>query len=87
VEAWLATRPDLEWSAPDSGIFGFATSRRAGELLPIVEAGAKEHEVLVAAGTFFGVPNGFRLSWGSLGGADLDEALARLGKMLPTHYP
>jgi DNA-binding transcriptional MocR family regulator len=83
VEAWIATRPDLTWSAPASGVFGLATSRFAGDLLPLCEAGAKDHEVLVAAGTFFGVPNGFRLSWASLGGADLEEGLARLGKMLP----
>jgi aspartate/methionine/tyrosine aminotransferase len=83
VEAWLATRPDLDWSAPDAGTFGLATSRRAGELLPVLEAGAKEHGVLVSAGTFFGIPNGFRLSWASLGGAELDEALARLGRVLP----
>jgi aspartate/methionine/tyrosine aminotransferase len=82
VEAWIATRPDLAWSAPESGIFGFVTTARTDEILPIVEAGAKEREVLVSAGTFFGVPNGFRLSWASLGGAELDEALTRLGSVL-----
>jgi aspartate/methionine/tyrosine aminotransferase len=83
VAAWMQTRPDLVWSTPESGIFGFATTTRAGELLPLLEAGARDHDVLVSAGTFFGVPNGFRLSWATLGGADLDEALVRLGNVLP----
>jgi DNA-binding transcriptional MocR family regulator len=82
VEAWLGTRADLSWSAPSAGLFGFATSDRAGDLLSVIEAGAKDRGVLVAAGAFFGVPNGFRLSWASLGGPELDEALSRLGQVL-----
>jgi aspartate/methionine/tyrosine aminotransferase len=84
VAAWMATRPDLAWSAPKDGLFGLATSTRAGELLPTLEAAARDHGVLVAAGTFFGVPNGFRLSWASLGEAALAEALTRLGRVLPS---
>ncbi len=83
VAAWMATRPDLTWSAPSEGLFGLATSSRAGDLLPILEDAARHHGVLVSAGSFFGVPNGFRLSWASLGGAELDEALLRLGRVLP----
>jgi aspartate/methionine/tyrosine aminotransferase len=83
VAAWMATRPDLSWSAPAEGLFGLATSSRAGELLPILESAARDHGVLVAAGTFFGVPNGFRLSWATLGDGALDEALTRLGRVLP----
>jgi aspartate/methionine/tyrosine aminotransferase len=82
VEAWLATRSDLDWSAPKEGVFGFATSRRAGDLLAILEEGVRRHGVLATAGSFFGVPNGFRLSWATLGGAELDEGLARLGRVL-----
>ena len=83
VASWMAQRPDLVWSAPTEGLFGFATSTRSGDLLPALEAGANEHGVLVAAGTFFGVPNGFRLSWATLGGPELDLALRRLGRILP----
>ena len=82
VEAWIATRPDLTWSAPDSGLYGFATSTRAGDLTTIIELGAEAHGVLVAAGSFFGVPNGFRLAW-SIDRAKLDAALDRLAKILP----
>ena len=83
VATWMSARPDLRWSAPPDGTFGFATSTRAGDLLPLLEAGARDLGVLVAAGTFFGMPNGFRLSWATLAGAELDEALARLGTLLP----
>jgi aspartate/methionine/tyrosine aminotransferase len=63
VRAWAAGRKDMVWSAPASGLFGFAVMNRAGDLLPDIEEGAKREGVLVAAGSFFGVPNGFRLSW------------------------
>jgi hypothetical protein len=55
---------------------------RAGDLQGAIEAGAQDFGVLVSAGGFFGIPNGFRLSWATLGGADLDEGLALLGKVL-----
>ncbi len=82
VAAWVASRAELTWSAPESGLFGFATTTRAGDLTPVLEAGARDHCVLAAPGAFFGVPNGFRLSW-SIAGDKLEEGLARLGKVLP----
>lgn len=82
VEAWMRARPELTWSAPDGGLFGFAISSRAGDLTPAIELGATELGVIVAPGSFFGVPNGFRLSW-SIADDKLDEALARLAKVLP----
>jgi aspartate/methionine/tyrosine aminotransferase len=82
VANWVRTRPDLAWSAPKSGLFGFAKNAHAGDLLPLVERAAKEHGVLVAAGSFFGVPNGFRLSL-SISREKLEEGLARLGRGLP----
>jgi aspartate/methionine/tyrosine aminotransferase len=81
VDTWMARRANLTWSAPAGGLFGFAVSRAPGDLLPAIERGADELGVLVAAGTFFGVPNGFRLSW-TIGREKLDEALARLGRVL-----
>ena len=83
VAAWALSRPELTWSAPDSGLFGFATTSRAGDLTTTLEAGASEHGVLAAAGSFFGVPNGFRLAW-SIPRERLQEALVRLGKVLPS---
>ena len=82
VARWVASRPELTWSAPDSGLFGFATTSRAGDVTSLLEAGADEHGVLAAAGTFFGVPNGFRLSW-SIARERLEEGLLQLGKVLP----
>ncbi len=82
VEHWVRSRPELAWSGPTAGLFGFATCRGAGDLLPALEAGARNLGVLVAAGTFFGAPTGFRLSWATLGGPELDEALTRLGSLL-----
>jgi aspartate/methionine/tyrosine aminotransferase len=81
VARWMASRPDLAWSAPTEGLFGFAVSSRTGDLTTLIEAGAKEHGVLVAAGAFFGVPNAFRLSW-SIAEDKLDDGLERLGKVL-----
>lgn len=81
VERWIATRPDLTWSAPTAGLFGFATSSRPENMLARIERAATEHGVLVAPGSFFGIPGGFRLAW-SIDRALLDEGLARLGRAL-----
>jgi aspartate/methionine/tyrosine aminotransferase len=77
VAAWMADHPALRWSAPDAGLFGFATRAREGDLTPAIEAGVRDHGVLVAPGAFFGVPNGFRLAW-STDATKLEEGLARL---------
>lgn len=87
VAAWLATRPDLAWSAPTAGLFGFVTPRVAAgaeprDLVPVIERGALEHGVLVAPGAFFGAPEGFRLAW-SIDRARLAAALERLERVFP----
>jgi aspartate/methionine/tyrosine aminotransferase len=81
VEAWMASRGDLVWSQPEGGVFGFAVRNEPGDLLSVIEEGARRHEVLVAAGSFFGVPEGFRLSW-TLPREKLAPALERLGRVL-----
>jgi aspartate/methionine/tyrosine aminotransferase len=81
VETWVAEQPHLRWSAPREGLFGFAVDDRGEDLTERIERAAHASGVLVAAGTFFGLPNGFRLSW-SIDGRKLDEALARLGRVL-----
>jgi aspartate/methionine/tyrosine aminotransferase len=63
ADSWMAERKDLTWSAPEGGLFGFAVKSEAGDLLPVIEEAARQSGVLVAAGSFFGVPPGFRLSW------------------------
>lgn len=79
---WAATLPDASWSAPTSGLFGLVTLEGAGNLRPRIESWAKEHGVLVGAGCFFGVDNGFRLSWASLPTAKLEEGLGKLAALI-----
>ncbi len=83
VGAWMASRKDLSWSAPEHGLFGFATRTKDAneDLRARIEKGQRERSVLVVPGSFFGVKNGFRLAW-SLPLERLDEALGRLGEVL-----
>jgi aspartate/methionine/tyrosine aminotransferase len=79
---WVRTIPGLGWSAPESGLFGFATLPTTEDLLPRIERWVEEDGLLVGAGTFFGVPNGFRLSWATLPRDRFEEGLARLASRL-----
>jgi hypothetical protein len=79
---WVKGLPNAHWSAPTSGLFGLVTLEGAPNLLPRIESWATEHGVLVGAGSFFGVPNGFRLSWASLPRDRFEEALAKLATLL-----
>ena len=79
---WARTLPHASWSAPTSGLFGLVTLDEPSELLPRIESWATDHGVLVGAGTFFGVPNGFRLSWATLPKARFEEGLAKLSALL-----
>jgi hypothetical protein len=81
VQRWAGTRADMTWSAPDSGLFGFATCTSPEDLTGHIEAAAVHDGILVAPGSFFGVPNGFRLSW-SISTELLGEGLERLGRVL-----
>ena len=82
VEAWIAGRPHLSWSAPRDGLFGFAVDTRTqANLTARIEQGVRTHGVIVGPGAFFGVRNGFRLAW-SIDEPKLDEALARLERVL-----
>jgi aspartate/methionine/tyrosine aminotransferase len=81
VQDWVRTQPELRWSEPTSGLFGFATHTRIDDVTPMVERAAKEHGVLVAPGRFFGAANGFRLSW-SAPHDKLTQGLEYLGAAL-----
>jgi len=83
VAAWME-RHGLAWSAPAEGLYGFATVPGAGDLTTALERAATEREVLVAPGSFFGVPGGFRIAW-SKPLPELDEGLARLAAALDLH--
>jgi aspartate/methionine/tyrosine aminotransferase len=80
VAAWVASR-GYAWSEPAEGLFGFVRIPGAGDLTPTIERAAREQEVLVAAGSFFGVPDGFRIAWSAPADA-LEEGLGRLGEAL-----
>lgn len=79
AEAWTK-RLGLGWSAPREGLFGLVTvpAARGRDLLPDLEALATARGVLVSAGTFFGIADGFRLSWASCDPSRFAEGLARL---------
>jgi aspartate/methionine/tyrosine aminotransferase len=49
VEAWVAKRPQLTWSAPGHGLFGFAMAAQSTEdYRPRIERGIDAHQVIVA---------------------------------------
>ncbi|HEY8076907.1 MAG TPA: pyridoxal phosphate-dependent aminotransferase, partial [Labilithrix sp.] len=77
AESWLAKHP-VEWSAPREGIFGLVTVPGAGDLQRRIEEIAERTGVLVAAASFFGVPNGFRLSWATCDAPTFSAALEKL---------
>jgi len=75
---WATSLPNAHWSAPESGLFGLVTLPGRGELLPRIEAHARETGVLVGAGTFFGAPESFRLAWATCDAARFEEGLRLL---------
>jgi hypothetical protein len=80
VGEWVAAQ-GLSWSSPAEGLYGFVRVPGAGDLLQSLEAAAREQEVLVAPGTFFGAPDGFRVSWSAPRDA-LEQGLERLAGVL-----
>jgi aspartate/methionine/tyrosine aminotransferase len=82
AEKWLAKHPRAKWSAPANGIFGLVTVDVAADLRPQIEHLAKEKGVLVAAGSFFGVPNGFRLSWATCDAERFEAALTQVSSLI-----
>ena len=70
------------WSEPKEGLFGFCTLPGRGDLRESIEKLVTAHGVLVGAGTFFGAPDGFRLSWARTEASRFEEGLALLEKHL-----
>ena len=81
ISAWVASRSDLEWSAPTSGLFGFVRVKKEGNVREAIERGMEREDVIVVPGEFFELPHGFRLAW-SLDGSLVPEALTRLGRVV-----
>lgn len=80
--ASFARAHDLLWSAPTEGLFGCVTLPGEGDLLPRIEQLAAERSVLVSAGTFFGAPSSFRVSWANCTRERLAEGLDRLAPLV-----
>jgi hypothetical protein len=80
VASW-ARAQGFPWSAPGSGLFGLASVPGRGDLTPLIEGMAREREVLVAPGAFFGVDDSMRIAWSAPVDV-LDEGLARLAEGL-----
>ncbi|AKU96785.1 Aspartate aminotransferase [Labilithrix luteola] len=78
AEQWVSQFPRARWSAPKDGLFGLVTIDGADNLLPRIETNIREHGVLVGPGSFFGIPNGFRLSWATLPAEEFKKGLERL---------
>jgi aspartate/methionine/tyrosine aminotransferase len=82
VEAWLTHHPELIWSAPPSGPYGFARHTRHGDLTAAIERGAARHSIAVAPGSMFGLEAGFRIAWATVSPDKLPAALERLDAVL-----
>jgi aspartate/methionine/tyrosine aminotransferase len=80
VARWVA-KEGLTWHEPAEGLFGLVRVPGAGDLTATIEGAAREREVLVGAGSFFGVPDAFRIAW-SAPLEKLDEGLGRLADAL-----
>ncbi|HEY4014039.1 MAG TPA: pyridoxal phosphate-dependent aminotransferase [Polyangiaceae bacterium] len=87
VGAWVAAMSSegVTWTDPPEGLFALVTLPERADITPLIEAAARDREVLVAAGSFFGVPHGFRVAW-SAPVERLEEGLARLTEVLRTRH-
>lgn len=81
LAAWVAARPHLSWTRGRASIFGFVIDTRGRDARPWIERAISDERVIVAPGEFFGFPAGFRIRYGALDHAILDEGLRRLGRV------
>ena len=81
--SWARSLPaGVHWSAPEAGLFGMVTLPGRGDLRPKIEELAARAGVLVGAGSFFGAPESFRLSWATCDATKLAEGLDRLSDLV-----
>jgi aspartate/methionine/tyrosine aminotransferase len=77
--AWVKSLgPSAHWSNPKEGLFGLVTLPGRGDLLEKIEANARATGCLVGAGTFFGAPESFRLSWATSNREKFEAGLRHL---------
>lgn len=80
--AWVNERPYLSFTPGRASIFGFVVDTRGIDARPWIERAIEEEGVVVAPGSFFGFPAGFRVRYGAIPDETLDEGLLRLGRAL-----
>lgn len=76
--AWVKSLPNAHWSDPKEGLFGLVTLPGRGDLLEKIEANARTTGCLVGAGSFFGAPESFRLSWATCSTERFEAGLRHL---------
>jgi aspartate/methionine/tyrosine aminotransferase len=83
ADAFLASRPDLEW-APSTGTIVFPRIKGVDDATPFVEAVMRDHSTALGPGHFFDAPAHFRLGYG--GDAEKIRAgLAHVAAALDAH--
>lgn len=82
VRDFVDARPRLSWRPERGSIFGFVLDARGTDLRPAIERAVREEQVIVAPGSFFGMPSAFRLRYGAIPLDVLSEGLQRLGRVL-----
>ena len=82
ADDFVRARPHLSMRRRAGAIFGFVSDSRGVDLRPAIERAVRDEQVIVAPGSFFGAPSGFRLRYGAMPKATLEEGLVRLGRAL-----
>ena len=80
VDAFLASRPELEW-VPSPGTIVFPRIRGVADSGPFVERVMREHQTALGPGAFFDAPAHFRLGYGG-DTEKIREGLARVSAAL-----
>lgn len=83
VQAFMASRDDLEWVPPDGGTVAFPRIRGVADAGPFAERLLRDYDTAVVPGRLFGAPAHFRIAYGM--SADvLDAGLERIAAALET---
>lgn len=83
LASWIASRNDVRWHEPEAGVMALVGLDRLEDTRAFCERLAREDEVVVVPGEFFGAPGCVRIGFG-VDEATLREGLARLGTRLDT---
>jgi aspartate/methionine/tyrosine aminotransferase len=78
---WVGSRRDVTWHRPEAGVMALLRLERVTDARAFCERLAREREVIVVPGDFFGAPGCVRIGYGC-DEAILREGLRRLGEAL-----